>query len=98
MPAKPRPLAMLYNRTTRYEVGLYRDGKLVDTLAFTARHSGRGLLLIASEHVDTLRRLVGADEISIKAKRAARLELSHGLAVAFTGATERDRASAQAAA
>jgi len=82
---------------TRYEVALFRGGQVLYRYGFTARKTKKGILNLMTKdvsHLLTDEELEEADTFQLKYSRKHGLQVSSGISIRFTSATERDMAEA----
>lgn len=101
--ATPRPFGALHRASTRYEIGLYQNGALVDVLAYDAKRTRRALFAAMCQHGKRIIAMLppaeqGGDSPIPWNSKAQRWEVSPSLYVGWTGHTEYERASCLAAA
>ena len=93
MTAQPRNPALIVNHATRWQYGLVRDGRLVHCLGYTARRTKRALFAALQAHrAVTIQLFDGLPDDAELTYQAGAYRSPNGLALAFTGQTERDAA------
>jgi hypothetical protein len=78
--------------STRYEVALTRGSKILYIYGYTSRRSKEGLLAMATDDVTALLtadELAESDNFRAKYTRKTGIQITSGLFIRFTGATER---------